>query len=281
MTVVRYDTHYALWNSALELTYGVKDYFRIRRKGTVRPEGWNPFNVGFTDTLHDRLDVLRTKYSGGGRYRGETQLNGEQYHLLELWFPFGKNKNQIDLYWIDPRHGYLPARIETYYDSTDKLAMLTVVKSFREIPPGRWITELARYFNLQSMRCREFQLVDVEVDDSDRPEVFQIAVPPMQFAISEITKQEFHCRSGRVGLRHFNNDGSLAQGQTDVVPWSPSETHEAATLPDATGPSTVPPWPFALGASGTKKWLWGLLASCAALAGMGLVLAARKWLRSR
>jgi hypothetical protein len=285
-----YTSRFAVWNSSLEMSYDPDppgQMFFVGQKGERNLEGWNPFNVAMVLPPDQRAQLLTGKHNGRVSYLGERELEGRSLAILEFTYPYAQGHAQIDDYWIDPDHGYYPVRIDTYYDTKDEVAMVTVVKEFLEVDGPRWLPKSATYVNLRvrkdgiASRVIEYRLREVNVDVPPNPEVFQLSVPPDTRGHNRITNQRLTCPSGRVRLTAFRSDGTLREDQGDLAAFRSamqSPVDPKQSLGAFAGESTVPSWPF-IGRNGSASRVWIVVALAAGVAALAVALAVKRLMK--
>ena len=285
-----YTNIHTCWNSDLQLEAEAGQIFQVRTKKAGYAEGFQPFSVGLAQkVLRDRATIAKSKYHGGITYLGERDLEGRRLPVLESQMHFDGYRDdnlQIDDIWVDPEHGYLPKRVDTYYMTKSKPRMTTIVQEFKELGHGRWMPAMYRYVNMTAdpVRCHELRVLEVDADNPPSPEIFEMRVPEhtSRGGHNNITNENYLAKQGRVSLASFRSDGTLRPDQDELelntaIRSSPSPGTTLGTNPDQ-GPSQVSVWPFAQAKPGNGI-TWTLIALASTLLVVALLL--RKWARAR
>jgi hypothetical protein len=290
LTTYRYQNNRGLWNSTLDLYLEHAGHFTIHRRGHFGLEGWQPFNIGMGLPLYQHVPRILKFEEGRARYVGERELDGRRVPVLETSFrETNGTTRQLDRYWIDPERGYIPIRVETYFN--DKLAipaLLIVIREFRSIGNGIWFPSLARFTFVSPGtvdHVSEWQLVDVDIENRPAPDVFSYGVPQEAapgtelFGTNDLTREKLEVHKGRISLAYFHSDGRLREDQQNVTvrPSPGSSRAGGATSVIRSQESTVPIWPFAR-ADSRSPWEWVALFVLLVLL-VALLLWLRAWRR--
>lgn len=282
-------TQHALRKGSLLASYQPGQIFHIQDRSAAPPyfQWYQPLNFGRNAPLHEAVRFIRGQPGGSVSYEGEKDLDGKQMHVLKMdqSGPGPNPHHQTDRFWIDPIHGYVPVRIETFIDEEREPRQLFVVTEFQKIKGERWIPCLFRNLILEiggrmpGLALTEMALDEVDADRKPAAAVFELQVAKGVNGSNEIRHETMRSRTGRLSLSSFRPDGTLVDehGDFEMTP-TRSRVNEGVRPPPDGAESLVPTWPFATAANSKARWLWTILGVFSII--LAGVLFVRYWRRA-
>jgi hypothetical protein len=162
---------------------GIANAANIYARETAVPEIFEtPFGMGIMgpDDKNNTANVLRRCIAGElyAVFDGPEVVGGLQLTRIRL----GPTKDRlVATEWIDSKRGFLPVRIETRVSPKGSMLYLAIVKKVKECSNGRWFPTYSIVVDnpereTGQLRTQVFKVVDLDVDNEPKNEVFFIDV---------------------------------------------------------------------------------------------------------